>query len=177
MPNVRHVIRYFSSLLLCLSVANNLLADEASLSDLAKQNQQQCLTSAANYFSLSTDILLAIRDVEGAWTGARLTNKNKSVDHGIMGINSVWEKALNKRGITLQQVAENDCLSIWVGAWILANYLYEADAYTDDPSPSKYWRGIGYYNSHTTALNEKYALKVWQKMIARQQQAETKENN
>jgi len=174
------VIGVIKRCLVCFFIAipaTHSFATEASLlGKLTEQQQQQCLQSAADYFLLSSEILIAIQKVEGAWTGAKLINKNKSIDHGIMGINSVWKKTLNDQGITLQQIAENDCLGIWVGAWILANYLHEAGAYNDEPNAEKYWRGVGYYNSHTTSLNEKYALKVWKKMIA-QQQADEKENN
>jgi len=162
----KYILSFSLLLVACVCQANE--SDKAS----ALQQEQACQRAAAEYFDISYDILLAIREVEGAWQGARLNNKNKSIDHGIMGINSVWEKTLNEHGITLEQVADNNCMSIWVGAWILANYLHEAGAYSDSPDPEKYWRGIGYYNSHTKALNEKYALKVWQKLIARQ----TREN-
>lgn len=164
--NKRRLFGYRLVLILSVLYAGSVAANDGT--ENSSHAEQRCQQEAAAYFEISNDVLTAIREVEGAWQGARLHNKNSSVDHGIMGINSIWKQTLNEHGITLAQVADNNCLSIWVGAWILANYLHEAGAYNESPDPEKYWRGIGYYNSHSRELNEKYALKVWQKLQQRQ---------
>ncbi|WP_234395069.1 lytic transglycosylase domain-containing protein [Acetobacter papayae] len=69
---------------------------------------------------------------------------------------------LARLGITREQVINDGCLNLQIGAWILARAL-------DGQSPSnpgEFWRRVGNYNSATPIPNVTYQAKVWSHLVA-----------
>ncbi len=130
-----------------------------------------CWDDAGRSFGIAPDLLYAIALQEsGLNLKAINQNTNGSRDLGLMQINSRHLPFLQKLGIQEQQLLTDGCLSVMVGASILAQLM------------SRYgysWEAVGAYNAGTAADNKKqrmaYARKVWQRYQRLQQ--ETANNN
>lgn len=114
---------------------------------------QGCWDSAGAAYKVDPWLLMAIAKVESNFNNhATNINTNKSVDIGMMQINTIWLPTLSKFGISKNDLL-NPCTSVFVGAWILAQNIryfgYNAD-------------GIGAYNSpKNVSIRRKYAGKVY----------------
>ncbi|MGB3433881.1 lytic transglycosylase domain-containing protein [Achromobacter sp.] len=102
-------------------------------------------------------LLYSIAKVESS-LDPRVVNENRdgSQDIGLMQINSMHFPALAKRGISRQQLLDEPCLSIEVGAGILADFI-KRFGYT--------WRAVGAYNAGGAqgreAARKRYVDRVW----------------
>ena len=97
-----------------------------------------CWQTAAERYSIHEDILYAIALTESAMDAHAINhNRNKSVDVGLMQINSRWFPQLVEMGIQPGDLWDR-CTNIHVGAWILAGYIRRF-GYN--------WRAIGAYNA------------------------------
>jgi hypothetical protein len=76
-------------------------------------------------------------------------------------VNSSWLPMLAKSGISREQVLNNGCLNVAVGAWILAQSMDGASS----NDPGEFWRRVGNYNSHTLQYNLIYQRKVWEQVL------------
>lgn len=85
-----------------------------------------------------------------------LTNTNKSVDIGPMGINSIHLGELQQYGINAEKLRSDPCLNVFIGTWLLRRSIVQAGG--------NLWKGIGNYHSKTPSLHRDYQLKVWKKM-------------
>lgn len=112
-----------------------------------------CWDAAAKKYSLDPWLLMAIAKVESNFNSNSINvNSNKSLDVGIMQINSFWFPTLQRYGIAKESLF-NPCVSIFVGAWILAQNIRQFGYNID---------GIGAYNSpRNVNIRRNYALKVY----------------
>lgn len=128
-------------------------------------NYKQCFVKASERFQIDHRLLIAIADVESSMN-PKAINLNKrdgkvvSEDVGIMQINSSWFPKLAKMGITRNDLLNNPCQNIFVGAWILAANI---------SSNGISWESVGAYNTGFRDVNApirmKYAKKVYAKYI------------
>lgn len=125
----------------------------AALSNATCNTQGVFDRSAAKY-GLDPVLLYSIALVESkANPGAVATNKNKSIDHGAMQINSVHLPALARYGIQRGDLFD-PCVNVDVGAWILRQ-CFDRWGVT--------WDGVGCYNSSAQPHRRNYAEKVERK--------------
>lgn len=114
-----------------------------------------CVQKAAARYHLPYVLIDAIRVTEGGRVGAVSKNTNGTYDIGPMQINSIHLPRLAKIGISEQDVRDNGCLNIHIGAWILQTELARS---------SDVWTGIGRYHSATPEINQRYQQRVWRSM-------------
>ena len=112
-----------------------------------------CWDKAAVIYGVDPWLLMAIAKTESSFNiNAINVNKNKSVDIGMMQINTIWLPTLKKFGIQKEHLF-NPCTSIFVGAWIVAQNI-KSFGYNQD--------GIGAYNSPgNIKIRRNYAKKVY----------------
>lgn len=115
-----------------------------------------CFAQAGKKYAIDPLLLQAIAQVESSMNPRALNrNRNGSEDLGLMQINSSHLVRLGRDGITRQQLLDDACLSVMVGAGILSEFIGQF-GYT--------WRAVGAYNAGGGAgrdvLRERYAGKV-----------------
>jgi soluble lytic murein transglycosylase-like protein len=125
----------------------------------AGQVQAFCWERAGQLHGIEPELLQAIADVESQQRAdAMNTNTDGSRDIGLMQINSWHLPRLRTQGITEQRLLAEPCLSVEVGASVLAGFV------------SRYgynWTAVGAYNAgngpdrQTARL--RYGQKVWQR--------------
>jgi soluble lytic murein transglycosylase-like protein len=129
-----------------------------------------CMLAAGQHYNVPPRLLQSIAHVESGYrTNAINTNKNGTVDIGVMQINSMWLPELAKYGIERQHLFE-PCTNIKVGAWILSQevarygYNWEAiGAYNAGPYTAKNrHRKLTQYRSYATRV-----LNRWKQLIER----------
>lgn len=118
-----------------------------------------CWSRAGQLHAIEPELLQAIADVEsGQRPGAINHNRNGTRDIGLMQINSIHLPRLSARGITEQRLLDEPCLSVEVGASVLAEFIAR-HGYN--------WTAVGAYNAgnspHRQAARLRYARKVWQR--------------
>jgi soluble lytic murein transglycosylase-like protein len=110
-----------------------------------------CFDAAAKYQRVSPTVLRAIAQVESQNNPHAINrNRNGTVDLGVMQINSIHLRELNKYGIHRRDLM-NSCKNIYTGAWLLRQ---KVDRYGNT------WKAIGSYHSETPALRRQYARLV-----------------
>lgn len=118
-----------------------------------------CWSRAGQLHAIEPELLQAIADVEsGLKPDAINHNSNGTRDIGLMQINSIHLPRLQARGITEQRLLHEPCLSVEVGASVLAEFV------------ARYgynWTAVGAYNAgnspHRQTARLRYARKVWQR--------------
>ncbi|WP_272971642.1 MULTISPECIES: transglycosylase SLT domain-containing protein [Pseudomonas] len=118
-----------------------------------------CWNKAGQMHAIEPELLQAIADVEsGLRPDAINHNRNGTRDIGLMQINSIHLSRLSTEGITEQRLLDEPCLSVEVGASVLAGFI------------ARYgynWTAVGAYNAgnspHRQAARLRYARKVWQR--------------
>jgi hypothetical protein len=121
-----------------------------------------CALAAARRYHVHEQLFLAVLATEGGRVGQVVRNRNGSYDMGPAQINSIHLPELARLGISREQVINDGCLNLQIGAWLLARAL-------DGQSPSnpgEFWRRVGNYNSATPAPNVTYQAKVWRNLVA-----------
>lgn len=121
-----------------------------------------CIADAAHRYRLPLLLFEAVLKTEGGKVGSISKNHNGSYDMGPAQINSAHLPELNRMGIARDQVINDGCLNIHIGAWILARALQGQG--TDNPA--EFWRRVGNYNSATPVHNRAYQAKVWENVRA-----------
>lgn len=119
-----------------------------------------CWAETASRYDIEPELLQAIAVVEsGSRAGAvNTTNSNGTRDIGLMQINSIHLPRLLKQGITEERLLTEPCLSVEVGASILAEFI-QRFGYN--------WTAVGSYNvgvgggPQLEALRLRYAEKIW----------------
>jgi soluble lytic murein transglycosylase-like protein len=119
-----------------------------------------CWAETASRYDIEPELLQAIAVVEsGSRAGAvNATNSNGTRDIGLMQINSIHLPRLLKQGITEERLLTEPCLSVEVGASILAEFI-QRFGYN--------WTAVGSYNvgvgggPQLEALRLRYAEKIW----------------
>lgn len=114
----------------------------------------QCFYDAGMYYGVKPAILEAIAKVESNYNPYAINvNRNKTVDYGIMQINSSWFPTLRRYGLYDYRNIYNPCYNIYVGAWILRKCI---NTYGNN------WKAIGCYNAGSHASSHSaYAWKVY----------------
>ena len=115
-----------------------------------------CIFAAAQTYVVPPSVILGILNVEGGRIGQAVHNTNNTYDLGPMQINTIWLPELARYwGVSktkaLQEVRDNACINIGVGAWILRMKMNE----TGD-----LYQGIAHYHSGTPHLGHNYQKKV-----------------
>ena len=121
-----------------------------------------CFQEAGERFGVPPQLLMAIAKVESNFNPrAYNINRDGSMDHGLMQINSRWLNTLKPYGLTLEWLYD-PCVSCMVAAWILNNNLERCGiASWNDP---RAWRAVGAYNAKTTAKKSRYIRKVFKSL-------------
>lgn len=114
-----------------------------------------CWNKAAISYGLDPWLLLAYAKVESSFQSHAINKNNdnkKSIDVGLMQINTFWFPHLQKFGISKQDLLD-PCLSLFVASWIIRQNI-QRFGYNID--------GIGAYNSpNNQKIRRNYALKVY----------------
>lgn len=130
-----------------------------------------CYREAAQKYGVSETLLRAIAQVEsGGRDASKVENKNSdgSRDIGRMQINTIWLPVLKRYGIT-EESLRDECVSIKVGAWIMAQNVERHGLN---------WDAVGAYNVGCRKLKKEecerrrnlYAWKVFKAIRPEQQQ-------
>jgi hypothetical protein len=116
-----------------------------------------CMATVAAYYHLPPRVLPSIHAVEGGAIGVVHKNSDGSQDLGIMQVNTRWVTGLAQ----VAQIApdavrfrliQDGCFNIAAAGAIMRYYLNEAHG--------DLMLAIGYYHSHTPALNVAYQDRV-----------------
>lgn len=116
-----------------------------------------CFEEAGKRFDVSPLLLKAISYTESRLNPKAInsSNSNKTVDYGLMQINSSWFSTLEKKGIDRNDVINDPCVNVMVGAWILAKNF---------ETSGESWLSVGAYNAgyreSRKAAREKYITLV-----------------
>ncbi|EMY3602398.1 lytic transglycosylase domain-containing protein [Klebsiella aerogenes] len=123
-----------------------------SLPPITTAMSADCITDAAQCFQINPLVIKAIIWQESRNQQQTINiNKNKTVDIGVMQINTVHFKSLKAHGIDEELLRENSCANVFSGTWILKKSI-ERYGYT--------WTGIGNYHSHTPLHHDKYIREI-----------------
>ena len=110
-----------------------------------------CFEEAGNRYGISPQLLYAISKGESSFNPLAVNyNTNGTYDYGLMQINSTWEPALRRLGISWNNLAD-PCTNVMVGAWVLSQCIRDY-GYT--------WSAVGCYNSRTPSKRDRYAARV-----------------
>lgn len=110
-----------------------------------------CLAAAAYYYQVPPEVLVAVRIQEGGWPGFERTNTNASRDLGVMQINTIHLKLFQRHGVSEAMLRDNECVSLFAGAYILKSELERAP---------DFWTGVGHYHSRTAGLRDVYVGRI-----------------
>ena|ERR1700722_16801976 len=116
-----------------------------------------CMVLTASVYHLPPRVLPSIQAIEGGRVGLMHSNKDGSVDLGVMQINTLWISPLARfTGLPDANVRDrllNDsCFNIAAAGLIMRTYLNE--------TKGDLLRAVGDYHSHTPVLNLSYQAKV-----------------
>lgn len=125
----------------------------AALTLVAASCAHGCWEDAALKYGVSPHLLHAIAKTESGLNAKAINraNANGSYDVGLMQINSSWLPMLKRFGISEKDLYE-PCISIEVGAWILAHNI-RSHGYT--------WAAVGAYNTPNPQRGLLYAQRVY----------------
>jgi hypothetical protein len=116
-----------------------------------------CMAAAAAFYHLPPRVLPSIQAVEGGRPALIQPNTNGTADLGLMQINTIWIGPLARYAhmtgpAVINRLLYDSCFNITASAAIVRVYLTEAHG--------NLMVAIGYYHSHTPALNMAYQQKV-----------------
>ncbi|KML20826.1 type III secretion system protein [Leclercia adecarboxylata] len=133
-----------------LFLATALLTGVSPLSVAAQSTD--CITEAAQCFKINPLLIKAIIWHESKNQQKVINyNNNKTVDVGVMQINTVHFSMLKSRGIDEQLLRQNSCANVYSGAWILKQSINRY-GYT--------WDSVGSYHSRTSLYHDRYVEKI-----------------
>lgn len=114
----------------------------------------ECANYAARHYNVSPYVVLSIIEVEGGKKGTVSKNSNNSYDLGVMQINTIHlpEIKSNFPNVDWKVLANEPCVNIGVGTWILSKRINEA---------GELWKGVGNYHSRTPKYHRIYLNKIY----------------
>ncbi|NEG59870.1 lytic transglycosylase domain-containing protein [Pantoea agglomerans] len=111
-----------------------------------------CIVHAAQCFKINPLVIKAIIWQEsGNKPGAVQHNRNKTIDVGLMQINSIHFNRLKSMGINETQLRNDSCANVFAGTWILKENI---DHYGYN------WDSIGNFHSKTPKYHDAYMKKI-----------------
>ncbi len=114
-----------------------------------------CMYDIAEEYKIPPTLIKAIHKTEGGKPGLIVgPNRNGSMDYGPMQINNLWVEEVKKMGITEDELINDACKNIRVGAWILAKRYKEFNNSWIDAVKS-------YNAGYILSNGETYALKTF----------------
>lgn len=128
--------------------------------------QAFCFNETGAIYQIDSKLLKAIAQQESSLS-AKAVNINRdkqglvlSTDYGLMQVNSTHIPKLQKMGVirNQQDLLNQPCLNVKIGAWILAQHLRECGVN---------WACLGSYNAGFHPRNEKKRLRYAQQIYAR----------
>ena len=116
-----------------------------------------CMVTVAAFYHLPPRVLPSIQAVEGGYLGAVHVNADGTEDLGVMQVNTRWlDKLAPVARMTPDSVRarllQDGCFNIAAAGAIMRAYLNE--------TRGNLMMAVGYYHSHTPALNLAYQEKV-----------------
>jgi hypothetical protein len=116
-----------------------------------------CMASAAAFYHLPPRVLPSIQAVEGGASGTVRVNSDGSQDLGVMQVNTRWVTSLAEVAKIAPETVRirlvyDGCFNIAAAGAIMRTYLNE--------TRGDLMLAVGYYHSHTPALNMDYQTKV-----------------
>lgn len=122
-----------------------------STESLARASDE-CVRSASLRYGLPEELIGAIAEVESHHNPYKVgINTNRSVDIGVMQINSEWLPTLKRYGVKFHDLFDA-CTNIFWGAWILSQ---EVQRY------GLTWKAVGAYNAKSPDKQMAYAWRVY----------------
>lgn len=115
----------------------------------------ECINQASESYQVSAKTIISVLNNESGHNGLEHKNANGSVDYGSMQINSVWLPILKKYGIRKEDLRDDPCTNVNVGAWILSQAI--ADGMLQE---KPYWESVAGYHSKTKTYNQQYRRQV-----------------
>jgi hypothetical protein len=115
-----------------------------------------CIMNASITYQVPLPILVSVLAQEAGKIGQTRLNTNNTRDHGPMQINTIWLSDISKYGVTAEQVTNNGCLNVIIGAAILRQRAKEAKG--------DWWKAVGEYHSRTPSKRDAYLTQVVIKM-------------
>lgn len=112
-----------------------------------------CFEEAGKEHNINPELLKSIAHVEsGLNSQAVNTNKNGSLDLGLMQINSAWISVLN---LDREDLITNPCYNVMTGANILSRCIGR-HGYT--------WEAVGCYNARSKGKRVGYSWKIFREL-------------
>lgn len=129
-----------------LAVLSTSIGHGAAQAEIVMERFHSCFVAAGTKYNLSPTLLkgVALTESSGRESAKNLnSDKSKTMDMGLMQINSGWFPLLESRYGIKPERLKDGCTSIDVGAWILA---HEFKKYGNQ------WDAVGAYNAACTRL-------------------------
>lgn len=116
-----------------------------------------CSVNASLKYGVPIDMLLAISSIENGKKDKAYTNKDGSVDYGVMQINSIYLKDLQQtynKTVTPEEILNNNCYAFEIAAFKVSEHLKN--------DSGSFLQKIANYHSRTSDLNKNYQAKLIQ---------------
>lgn len=112
-----------------------------------------CAVAAAQKYQLSPLLVEAVRRHERGKIGEMKRNRDASIDHGPMQINSYWTRIFHASyGVPPEAIANDLCLNYEAGAFVLRYEINRAGGNVA--------AGVGRYHSPNPARAADYVVKI-----------------
>ncbi|MGL5729483.1 MAG: type III secretion system invasion protein IagB [Plesiomonas sp.] len=126
---------------------------------MANTAYANCWQHAGAMFKIDPSLLMAIAQQESALNHKAVGhNRDGSRDLGLMQINSTHLPYLTRLGISEQQLLNDPCLSVIVGASILADMM-KRYGYS--------WEAVGAYNAGTAPERQSLRMRYAKQILVR----------
>lgn len=125
-----------------------ILLAEHGLAENRLSERISCSIGAAVKYEIPANIMLAIAEKEGGKPGQVVRNSNGTVDIGVMQVNTVYLKELQRYGIDAVDVAAPGCYPYELAAWRIRNHIKN--------DPGDIWTRASNYHSRTPKYNQIY---------------------
>lgn len=117
---------------------------------------ERCIVPASVHHGVNYHVLRAILVVESRLNPSTVSrNRNRTVDIGMAGINSIHFSELARHGIAPKDLLDA-CVSTYVAAWKLSRAIY---------LHGNTWFGVATYHSSTKKFNHRYQLMLQNELI------------